>query len=173
MTVTAPPSPSSPPAQPARMDSGVPGCEFLGVGVARLDDSAAIGKGGCGVAGVRETLRWRRGGGAFSSSAFVSTEGPFAVSVLPPPATRDRRFGVPIVAQICTPPRRAVRLGYIGKRFDAPLRSSQARRKSSRRLGSALREAVTEVLRSGSVGLWGDVSSTATTGGSTGLSTRE
>ncbi len=65
------------------MDSSVPGAG-LGVGVARPDNSAGIGSGGCGVAGVhdigatggrssatsgggglrvRETLRWCRGGG--------------------------------------------------------------------------------------------------------------
>ena len=197
------------------MVSGVPEVLGRGLeaGVA-LDDSAGVCTRGCGVAGttrgkggtggrssaisegggprVRETLRWRRGdccgiagGGSYSSSASVSTESSFAVSVPPPPATRERRFGWPELGS--ERPRGApviLEILYVEKRFEA-------RRSSKSLFFSAARELATPgfavrlstagssaggdcvLPRSGSVGLWGDESSTTTEGGIAGLSTSE
>jgi|SRR5712671_4687055 len=125
------------------------------------------------------------GGVSASSSASVRTASSFAVSVPPPPATRERRFGCPEPG-----PDRSrgapviLEMLYVEKRFDA-------RRSSTSLFLSAARELATpgfvvrvstagssgggdkELPRSGSIGLWGDDSSTTTEGGCMGLSTSE
>src|SRR6266851_1659926 len=141
---------------------------------------------------VREILRWRRGevggttgGASASSSASVRTASSLAVSVPPPPATRERRFGCPTFM-----PDRSrgapviLEMLYVEKRFDA-------RRSSTSLFFSAARELATPGFavrvstagssgggdivwtRSGSDRLWGNDSSMTTEGGCIGLSTSE
>ncbi len=142
------------------MDTGIPGAGLV-AGVPRLDDSAGVGAGGCDVAGVHDIPRLHQEAEVRECERYCAA----VAEELQP------------IAEICAPRIILDILYVVEKHFDARRSGKSLFLSAARELSGVRAEAVNGRkfgrwgLRVAAVGL--TVSSTTTSGGSTGLFTSE